>query len=141
MLSKDQSRSKLYRLFFSVEEWTKRRIFGCQNCGQCVVRSTGLTCPMTCPKQLRNGPCGGSMHGKCEVDPSMDCVWTTAYERSERFGWLDKLDRVQPAVDWSLWGSSAILNIFEKKITRQGEVLSPHPVPTERPIQLLVHKS
>ena len=28
-------------------------------CGQCVLHSTGLTCPMACPKTLRNGPCGG----------------------------------------------------------------------------------
>ena len=25
-------------------------------CGQCVLHSTGMTCPMTCPKTLRNGP-------------------------------------------------------------------------------------
>ncbi|MBF6309362.1 methylenetetrahydrofolate reductase C-terminal domain-containing protein, partial [Nocardia farcinica] len=34
-------------------------IFNCQMCGQCILHSTGMTCPMTCPKKLRNGPCGG----------------------------------------------------------------------------------
>ena len=38
-------------------------------CGQCVLHSTGMTCPMTCPKTLRNGPCGGVREdGDCEVE-------------------------------------------------------------------------
>nr|WP_245947992.1 methylenetetrahydrofolate reductase C-terminal domain-containing protein [Halomonas montanilacus] len=28
-------------------------------CGQCILSSTGMSCPMNCPKSLRNGPCGG----------------------------------------------------------------------------------
>ena len=31
---------------------------------------------MNCPKGLRNGPCGGTLDGKCEVTPELDCVWT-----------------------------------------------------------------
>lgn len=31
---------------------------------------------MNCPKGLRNGPCGGTLDGKCEVIPELDCVWT-----------------------------------------------------------------
>lgn len=31
---------------------------------------------MNCPKGLRNGPCGGTLDGKCEVLPDLDCVWT-----------------------------------------------------------------
>lgn len=31
---------------------------------------------MNCPKGLRNGPCGGTLNGKCEVLPELDCVWT-----------------------------------------------------------------
>ena len=42
-----------------VEAAVKKPVFGCKLCGQCVLHSTGMTCPMTCPKQLRNGPCGG----------------------------------------------------------------------------------
>jgi methylenetetrahydrofolate reductase (NADPH) len=52
-------------------------------CGQCVLHSTGMTCPMNCPKTLRNGPCGGVREdGHCEVKPEMRCVWLKAYERS-----------------------------------------------------------
>lgn len=41
---------------------------------------------MTCPKGLRNGPCGGTVDGACEVLPDQPCVWlnirTKAYEES-----------------------------------------------------------
>ena len=66
-----------------IEKATKGPVFGCKMCGQCVLHSTGLTCPMTCPKTLRNGPCGGvRADGTCEVKPEMQCVWLKAYERS-----------------------------------------------------------
>jgi hypothetical protein len=65
------------------EEWLKSLIFDCRMCGMCVLHSTGMTCPMTCPKTLRNGPCGGvRANGNCEVIPDMRCVWVEAYERS-----------------------------------------------------------
>ena len=51
-----------------VEAAVKKPIWGCQMCGQCVLHSTGMTCPMNCPKMLRNGPCGGVRpDGNCEV--------------------------------------------------------------------------
>ena len=52
------------------EEPTKRLAFDCHMCGQCILHATGMTCPMTCPKNLRNGPCGGvRINGHCEVYP------------------------------------------------------------------------
>ena len=45
-------------------------LFDCRMCGQCVLSSTGMSCPMNCPKTLRNGPCGGvRADGNCEVKP------------------------------------------------------------------------
>lgn len=41
------------------ERWAKEVVFGCKMCGQCILQSTGMTCSMNCPKNLRNGPCGG----------------------------------------------------------------------------------
>jgi hypothetical protein len=83
-------------------------------CGQCVLHDTGLTCPMTCPKTLRNGPCGGvRANGHCEVKPEMPCVWVKAYERSERLPlWRGHIDDVRPPVDNRLKGTSSWLNLF-----------------------------
>ncbi|MEM1057681.1 MAG: methylenetetrahydrofolate reductase C-terminal domain-containing protein [Verrucomicrobiota bacterium] len=61
---------------YEAEKWVKEKMFGCQTCGQCILSHTKLICPMNCPKGLRNGPCGGTLDGKCEVLPELDCVWT-----------------------------------------------------------------
>ena len=58
-----------------VEALLKGMAFDCHACGQCVLRQTGLICPMSCPKGLRNGPCGGTLRGECEVYLDKPCVW------------------------------------------------------------------
>src|SRR5438270_12916073 len=70
-------------------------------CGQCILSSTGMSCPMNCPKNLRNGPCGGvRANGHCEVRPEMKCVWTEAVAGSARIpGGMEALRPVQVAVD------------------------------------------
>ena len=86
-----------------VEKPIKRLLFDCQMCGQCVLHYTGMTCPMTCPKQLRNGPCGGvCQDGTCETDPEMDCVWVKALERIDSTPYADESMRLNPPVDWRL---------------------------------------
>ena len=37
-------------ILIPVEEIIKIPAFDCRMCGQCVLRSTGMVCPMTCPK-------------------------------------------------------------------------------------------
>ena len=49
----------LYRVFTFAERVVKSQLFGCRMCAQCALPVTAYACPMTCPKQLRNGPCGG----------------------------------------------------------------------------------
>ena len=104
--------SAVERLFIAGEKLTKGPIFDCRMCGQCILHSTGMTCPMTCPKTMRNGPCGGvRLDGRCEVVPEMDCVWLTAWERSKRmpaFG--HEIRRVQAPLDRRLEGTSAWIN-------------------------------
>ena len=97
-----------------LEHVVKEPIWGCRMCGQCVLHDTGMTCPMTCPKTLRNGPCGGVRpNGHCEVIPEMRCVWVKAYERSARLPlWRGHIDRLRPPVDNSLEGSSAWANLL-----------------------------
>ncbi|MGD2157649.1 MAG: methylenetetrahydrofolate reductase C-terminal domain-containing protein [Anaerolineales bacterium] len=96
------------------EEFFKKIIFDCRMCGQCILHSTGMTCPMTCPKFIRNGPCGGVReNGNCEVIPEMRCVWVEAYERSlqmEVFG--KEITELQPPVNQRLTGSSAWINML-----------------------------
>jgi hypothetical protein len=97
----------------AVEKAVKGPVFGCRMCGQCVLHSTGMTCPMNCPKELRNGPCGGVRpNGNCEVKPEMRCVWLKAYERSRKLPWREEFDQVHPPVDNRLWGTSSWRNLL-----------------------------
>jgi hypothetical protein len=91
------------------EEFSKKIIFDCRMCGQCILHSTGMTCPMTCPKNLRNGPCGGvRVNGNCEVKPEMRCVWLEAFERSQKMPLHGgEMTHLQPPVDRQLEGRSA----------------------------------
>jgi hypothetical protein len=100
------------RVFVRLEKLSKGPIFDCQMCGQCVLHSTGMTCPMTCPKNLRNGPCGGvRLDGHCEVVPEMPCVWVTAWERSKEMP-LHGLEilNLQAPLNHQLQGTSAWIN-------------------------------
>jgi hypothetical protein len=108
-----ESHSRLYRLFTAAEKVVKGRLFGCKMCAQCAMPSTAYTCPMTCPKQLRNGPCGGvSPAGKCEVYPDLQCVWVTAYERADREHRVSDLRRLQRPIDQRRWGQSSWVNYW-----------------------------
>ena len=67
----------------------------CMACGDCLLAYTGGICPVTmCAKGLLNGPCGGTDHGKCEVDREKDCAWTLIYRRLEAQGRLDMIERI-----------------------------------------------
>lgn len=108
------------------EEWAKKVVFDCRMCGQCVLHATGMTCPMTCPKNLRNGPCGGvRTNGNCEVIPEMRCVWVEAYQRSQEmpsFG--HEIAVLQPPVNRRLEGRSAWITLLsgEDRPTTTGWV-------------------
>src|SRR5256885_1250612 len=64
-----------------IEHAVKGRVFGCQMCGQGVLHSTGLTCPMTCPKTLRNGPCGRADEVRRQLAPMQD--WLDAVNATD----------------------------------------------------------
>ena len=109
--------SRIERPTAAVERVVKGFLFDCRMCGQCVLSSTGMSCPMNCPKQLRNGPCGGvRANGNCEVKPEMRCVWVEGFRGAERIpGGLEKIRVVQPAVDRRLEGSSSWLRVVRDK--------------------------
>lgn len=74
----------------------------CSNCGECVLDKTGCICPITrCSKGLLNGPCGGVIKGKCEVDRDRDCAWVLIYKELERKGQLDKMKAISGPKDYS----------------------------------------
>lgn len=96
-----------------VEKPLKRALFDCRMCGQCILSSTGMSCPMNCPKQLRNGPCGGVRpDGGCEVIPEMRCVWIEAYEGSLRMAEGGRIHEIQPALDHRRWGESSWFRVL-----------------------------
>jgi hypothetical protein len=104
----------LYRLFTWGERLVKHKLFGCRMCGQCALPVTGYACPMTCPKQLRNGPCGGvGVDGSCEVYPGLRCVWLMAYERAESEGRITDMRRLQRPIDQRKWGQSSWINYWQ----------------------------
>jgi len=75
----------------------------CLECGDCVLEFTGGLCPIArCSKHLLNGPCGGSQGGKCEVDPSIPCVWQQIVDHLAKLGRLDKLERFVTPKNWSV---------------------------------------
>jgi hypothetical protein len=96
-----------------VERRVKGLLFDCRMCGQCILSSTGMSCPMNCPKQLRNGPCGGvRANGHCEVEPDMPCVWVQAWNGATRMReGVANLMAVQKPVDQSLRETSAWLAV------------------------------
>ena len=95
-----------------VEAQVKGLMFDCRMCGQCVLSSTGMSCPMNCPKQLRNGPCGGvRANGNCEVEPDMPCVWVQGWGGSRNMREGNAILNVQKPVDQSLRETSAWLRV------------------------------
>jgi Methylene-tetrahydrofolate reductase C terminal len=108
---------RLERPVAALERSVKGLLFDCRMCGQCVLSSTGMSCPMNCPKSLRNGPCGGvRANGNCEVRPEMKCVWHLAIAGSQRIpGGAEALSRVQPPVDRRLSGKSSWLRVARER--------------------------
>ena len=75
----------------------------CLECGDCMLEFTGGLCPIArCSKHLLNGPCGGSQGGKCEVDPSIPCVWQQIVDHLAKIGQLGKLEGLVAPKNWSV---------------------------------------
>jgi hypothetical protein len=74
----------------------------CLGCGDCMLYYFGGVCPLArCSKQILNGPCGGSIQGRCEVNPDVPCAWQKIIDRLTAFDALDRLEKVYPPKDWS----------------------------------------
>jgi hypothetical protein len=107
----------------AVERLVKGALFDCRMCGQCILSSTGMSCPMNCPKALRNGPCGGvRANGHCEVYPEMPCVWVKAYEGSLAMAEGGRIAIPQPGIDHRLKGRSSWLAVAREKSAAASKV-------------------
>lgn len=86
-------KSALARLSHKAEHGTKMLLYGCQDCGDCALADMAFYCPMCgCAKFQRNGPCGGSVAGMCEVYPDEKrCAWAVVYERHKSDGTLEAM--------------------------------------------------
>jgi hypothetical protein len=51
-----------------------------------------------------NGPCGGSVDGRCEINPEVDCVWQMIYDRMGRLDRQQEMTQAAPIRDWSSAG-------------------------------------
>ena len=108
----------------------KKPVFGCQACGNCVLGLMEYVCPMTCPKNMRNGPCGGTLNGQCEVIPDKACIWVSVYQRAKAAGRVGDLNVYIPPRNPALKGTSSYLNYF---LDRDSRPEHPHPLITIGP--------
>ncbi len=94
----------------------------CAGCGDCVLDETGGFCPVSrCSKSLMNGPCGGSMGGKCEVASDIPCVWQQIYDQLDQQGRIDSMDEVKPPKRWSV-STGSLPRKLEYKHLREDDV-------------------
>lgn len=115
-LARAMGLERLERPLAAAERAVKSFLFDCKMCGRCALSVTGMSCPMNCPKNLRNGPCGGVReNGHCEVKPEMKCVWVQAWTGAARMGLAEpqghKILDVQKPVDNRFKGKSSWLRV------------------------------
>jgi methylenetetrahydrofolate reductase (NADPH) len=89
----------------------KAPLFGCQACGNCVLGHMEYLCPQTCPKNMRNGPCGGTKNGRCEV-VDKPCIWVAVFEGAKSSKRLEDLKVYIPPPNRALQGTSSWVNYF-----------------------------
>jgi methylenetetrahydrofolate reductase (NADH) len=103
----------------------KSPLFGCEACGNCVLGHMEYVCPQTCPKNLRNGPCGGTSNGRCEV-VDKECIWGVVYDRAKSTNQLDELRTYIPPRNLALRDTSSWINYFLGRDSRPS-LITPSP--------------
>ena len=125
----------------AIERAAKGLVFDCHMCGQCVLSRTGMACPMNCPKNLRNGPCGGiRADGSCELDAAMPCVWMEAWSGAANMRGGKLIREIQHPVSHKLSGRSTwAAQIFNDDMDRAWTGLDQPalPIASEPPLSRL----
>ncbi|HIE07704.1 MAG TPA: methylenetetrahydrofolate reductase, partial [Desulfarculaceae bacterium] len=101
--------------FRFVEHISKVALYECMDCGDCALTDVAYLCPMSqCPKNQRNGPCGGSYEGWCEVYPNeKQCIWVKAYDRLKNYNEESQIaGEIIPPPDWDFFHTSSWANYF-----------------------------
>jgi len=95
------------------EQAVKIPFFDCRDCGDCSLPEIAYLCPESqCVKNERNGPCGGSRDGECEI-AGKSCIWARAYQRLRPYGEAETmLQRPIAVPDNSLRRTSAWANTY-----------------------------
>ncbi|MHA1291857.1 MAG: methylenetetrahydrofolate reductase C-terminal domain-containing protein [Promethearchaeota archaeon] len=94
----------------------------CETCGECLLGETGGICPIAgCAKHLKNGPCGGTVDGMCEVGGyTRPCAWIEIYKRLKQFNRLDLFTKYRPPRNYRSATSPAYIQI-NKPFTNEEE--------------------
>jgi methylenetetrahydrofolate reductase (NADPH) len=107
--------TKMEGIFHKLELLAKVALFDCRDCGDCALIDVAYLCPMSqCPKNQRNGACGGSFQGWCEVYPEKrQCIYVRAYARLKKHGAEDQLGKdIVPPCNWDLYQTSSWINYY-----------------------------
>ncbi|MHB1005557.1 MAG: methylenetetrahydrofolate reductase C-terminal domain-containing protein [Chloroflexota bacterium] len=113
---------RLKGLLHVAEQAAKVPLFDCRDCGDCSLPDIAYLCPESqCAKNQRNGPCGGSHDGICEVGEKQ-CIWVRAYNRLKPYGEEATILERPPVVkNGNLQGTSSWANRFLNRDHNAGE--------------------
>jgi len=105
------------QLMHLAEQPAKKLLLGCRQCGDCAIQHVGFLCPESgCPKHTRNGACGGSHQGMCEVNPDSPCVWFRAHNRlASKRRTAEMCNGCVPPRMWELNNTSSWLNFHLRR--------------------------
>jgi methylenetetrahydrofolate reductase (NADPH) len=110
--------SRMEPVFHKLEQLTKVVLYDCRDCGDCALMDLAYVCPMSqCPKNQRNGACGGSYQGWCEVYPyKKRCAYVRAYVRFKKQKEEARLGKsILPPCNWDLYQTSSWVNYYTGK--------------------------
>lgn len=121
---------RLQKPMAGLESAIKGFLFDCRMCGRCALSLSGMSCPMNCPKGVRNGPCGGvRADGTCEALQGMPCVWVEGWKGSLCMS-SGRLPLAPSApAEWNLAGRSTWVDVMagEKAPARAAAEAPPQP--------------
>jgi methylenetetrahydrofolate reductase (NADPH) len=111
-----ENKKLFYNSFGFMEKFAKKVLYDCQHCDDCALFDMYYLCPVSqCPKDMRQGPCGGSrVDGTCEVHEDQMCIWDRVYWRAKNRKGCDKLRYIMAPRDWELYETNSWVNYFQK---------------------------